>query len=178
MNISDDAPKGNYAEMKKNGVMPEVSASASFRSGAMNFNTWILFLQYGCSFGVELTMNNASALYFKEVFELTTEQSAAIASIFGWMNLFARGMGGFTSDKFNAKMGMRGRLIWQTFCLLVEGGMVFAFANTDNLGLAIFILVVFSSFVQGIYLRYRSLREPGRHRSRGNRTHPYWLFGV
>lgn len=146
--ISDDAPKGNYAEMKKNGVMPEVSASASFRSGAMNFNTWILFLQYGCSFGVELTMNNASALYFKEVFELTTEQSAAIASIFGWMNLFARGMGGFTSDKFNAKMGMRGRLIWQTFCLLVEGGMVFAFANTDNLGLAIFILVVFSSFVQ------------------------------
>ena len=107
-----------------------------------------MYCQYGCSFGVELTMNNASALYFKEVFELTTEQSAAIASIFGWMNLFARGMGGFTSDKFNAKMGMRGRLIWQTFCLLVEGGMVFAFANTDNLGLAIFILVVFSSFVQ------------------------------
>lgn len=56
MRISDDAPKGNYAEMKKNGTMPEISAAASFRSGAMNINTWILFLQYACCFGVELTM--------------------------------------------------------------------------------------------------------------------------
>merc|ERR1712203_1292794 len=36
--ISDDAPKGNYNEMKKNGTMAQVSASASFRSGAMNVN--------------------------------------------------------------------------------------------------------------------------------------------
>ena len=90
MNISDDAPKGNYKEMKRNGTMPEISAAASFRSGAMNINTWILFLQYGCCFGVELTMNNAAASYFKSRFELTTESAAAIASIFGWMNLFAR----------------------------------------------------------------------------------------
>jgi NNP family nitrate/nitrite transporter-like MFS transporter len=31
----------------------------------MNWNTWILFIQYACCFGVELTMNNAAALYFK-----------------------------------------------------------------------------------------------------------------
>ena len=113
MRISDDAPKGmsyflfiqiralirtcffslvsiyilpgNYAEMKRNGSMPEISAAASFRSGAMNFNTWILFIQYGCCFGVELTMNNAAASYFKTRFDLTTEAAAAIASIFGWM---------------------------------------------------------------------------------------------
>jgi len=146
--ISDDCPKGNYKEMKANGIMQEVSASASFRDGALNFNTWLLFIQYGCCFGVELTMNNASASYFKKEFELTTESAAAIASIFGWMNLFARGLGGFTSDKFNAKMGMRGRLIWQTLCLIIEGIMVLIFAQTKSLGLAIFILVIFSSFVQ------------------------------
>ena len=128
--------------------MPEVSASSSFRDGALNFNTWLLFIQYGCCFGVELTMNNASATYFKETFDLTTESAAAIASIFGWMNLFARGLGGFTSDIFNSKMGMRGRLIWQTVCLLIEGVMVLIFANTKSLGLSIFILVIFSSFVQ------------------------------
>merc|ERR1719253_1199872 len=111
--ISDDAPKGNYSEMKKAGTMPEISAAASFRSGAANINTWILFLQYACCFGVELTMNNAAASYFKAKFELTTESAAAIASIFGWMNLFARGIGGFVSDKLNSKMGMRGRLWWQ-----------------------------------------------------------------
>ena len=148
LKISDDAPKGNYKEMKKNGTMPEVSAAASFRSGAMNFNTWLLFVQYACCFGVELTMNNAAASYFKSTFELTTESAAAIASIFGWMNLFARGVGGFVSDKANARMGMRGRLWWQTICLIIEGIMVLVFANTTSLGLAIFIMVIFSSFVQ------------------------------
>jgi NNP family nitrate/nitrite transporter-like MFS transporter len=148
MRISDDCPKGNYKDMKEKGIMPEVSASASFRDAALNLNTWLLFIQYGCCFGVELTMNNASATYFKETFELTTESAAAIASLFGWMNLFARGLGGFTSDIFNSRMGMRGRLIWQTTCLLIEGIMVLVFAQTSTLGLAIFILVIFSSFVQ------------------------------
>merc|ERR1712045_45423 len=148
LKIADDCPKGNYKELKENGAMAEVSATASFRDGAMNFNTWLLFIQYACCFGVELTMNNASALYFKEEFALTTESAAAIASIFGWMNLFARGLGGFASDKLNSKMGMKGRLIVQIVTLLVEGVMVLIFANTKNLGLAIFILVIFSSFVQ------------------------------
>ena len=93
-------------------------------------------------------MNNAAASYFKSTFELTTESAAAIASIFGWMNLFARGVGGFVSDKANSKMGMRGRLWWQTICLVIEGIMVLVFANTKSLGLAIFIMVIFSSFVQ------------------------------
>ncbi|KAL7477369.1 hypothetical protein ACHAW6_003340 [Cyclotella cf. meneghiniana] len=146
--LSDDCPKGNYAEMKKNGTMAEVSASASFRSGAMNLNTWYLFIQYACCFGVELTMNNAAASYFKATFELSTESAAAIASLFGWMNLFARGLGGFLSDKANYGYGMRGRLAFQTLCLVAEGVMVFIFANTKSLGLAIFIMVIFSTFVQ------------------------------
>mmetsp|Transcript_32089 Transcript_32089/g.76682 ORF Transcript_32089/g.76682 Transcript_32089/m.76682 type:complete len:492 (+) Transcript_32089:163-1638(+) len=148
MRISDDAPKGNYAEMKKNGNMAEVSAAASFRSGATNLNTWILFIQYACCFGVELTMNNAAASYFKSKFELSTESAAAIASIFGWMNLFARGIGGFMSDKLNSKMGMRGRLLWQGLLLILEGIMVFIFSNSNSLGVAIFVMVIFSVFVQ------------------------------
>ena len=103
--ISDDCPKGNYAEMKKNGTMQEVSAASSFREGALNINTWLLFIQYACCFGVELTMNNAAALYFVDRFGQSTEAAAAIASIFGWMNLFARGMGGYSSDKANAYSG-------------------------------------------------------------------------
>merc|ERR1719183_2739724 len=133
--ISDDAPKGNYKDLKKNGLMPEVSAAASFRTGALNLNTWVLFLQYGCCFGVELTMNNAAALYFKDRF--------------GWMNLFARGLGGYLSDKCNAKYGMRGRLWIHTLLLLFEGVMVLIFANTAKLGVAIFVMVLFSVFVQG-----------------------------
>ncbi len=146
--ISDDAPKGNYSELKKHGQMAEVSAGASFRQGAFNLNTWFLFIQYACCFGVELTMNNAAALYFKDKFELTTETAAAIASIFGFMNLFARGLGGFLSDVGNKYMGMRGRLWAQTICLLAEGVLVLVFAQTNSLGAAITVMVFFSLFVQ------------------------------
>jgi NNP family nitrate/nitrite transporter-like MFS transporter len=146
--ISDDAPKGNYVDMKKHGTMPEVSAAASFRSGALNLNTWVLFVQYACCFGVELTMNNAAALYFKDEFGQSTESAAAIASIFGWMNLFARGLGGFTSDKANAKMGMRGRLWVQTIFLALEGALVLVFAQTGSLVGAIVVMIFFSLNVQ------------------------------
>ena len=146
--FADDAPKGNYKEMKKWGTMAEVSAQASFRSGSTNINSWLLFIQYACCFGVELTMNNAAASYFKSTFELSTESAAAIASLFGWMNLFARGLGGFFSDKANAKYGMRGRLYTQAIFLLGEGTMVLIFAHTKKLGISIFVLVIFSSFVQ------------------------------
>jgi len=146
--FSEDSPKGNYGAMKKAGLMAEVSAAGSFRSGALNFNTWLLFIQYATCFGVELTMNNAAAIYFKEEFDQTTESAAAIASLFGWMNLFARGLGGYSSDKLNTRMGMRGRLAVHTFALLAEGAMVIVFANSTSLAGSIVILVVFSTFVQ------------------------------
>lgn len=146
--VSDDSPKGNYSELKKQGQMADISAAASFRQGALNFNTWILFIQYACCFGVELTMNNAAALYFKDQFGQTTETAAAIASIFGFMNLFARGLGGFFSDIGNKYMGMKGRILAQTFCLVMEGALVLVFAQTQSLGAAIAVMVFFSLFVQ------------------------------
>jgi NNP family nitrate/nitrite transporter-like MFS transporter len=146
--IAEDAPKGNYTEMKKYGNMPEISATASFRQGAINFNSWLLFIQYAACFGVELTMNNAAALYFTDEFGQSTESAAAIASLFGWMNLFARGTGGYLSDKLNAKMGMRGRLWVQALLLIGEGVMVLIFAEMKSLAGAIVVMVIFSLFVQ------------------------------
>jgi NNP family nitrate/nitrite transporter-like MFS transporter len=102
---TDDSPSGNYSKMKKQKTMGNVNVRKSFQKGANNANTWLLFVQYACCFGVEITMNNASALYFRDEFGLRTESAAAIASIFGWMNLFARGLGGYASDKCNARYG-------------------------------------------------------------------------
>ena len=93
-------------------------------------------------------MNNAAALYFKDEFAQSTESAAAIASIFGWMNLFARGLGGYASDKCSAWAGMRGRIAIHTLLLLAEGVLVLVFANTGSLGLAILVMVFFSLFVQ------------------------------
>ena len=145
---ADDSPKGNYSKRNREGYMSSVSARKAIVSGLKNFNTWILFIQYGCCFGVEITMVNAAALYFKEKFGLSTESAAATASIFGWMNLFARGAGGFLSDIANAKWGMRGRLWVQVISLVVEGVFAVAFAAAHTLAGAIVVMIVFSCFVQ------------------------------
>jgi NNP family nitrate/nitrite transporter-like MFS transporter len=146
--ISDDAPKGNYNELKAHGTFSKVTTVSSFRQGASNRNTWLLSIQYACCFGVELTMNNAASLYFIDEFGQSTEAAAAIASIFGWLNLFARGLGGSASDFGFSKWGMRGRLWMQTIFLIAEGFLVLVFANTSSLGGSIATLVCFSLFVQ------------------------------
>jgi len=146
---SEDCPEGNYKDLIKKGRMVATSASASFRQGAINFNTWLLYIQYGCCFGVELTMNNAAASYFVDRFDLSISNAAAIASIFGFMNIFARGLGGWLSDKANDKIGMKGRIWVQLLLLLAEGICILIFAVMDTLWAAILLLTVFSIFVQG-----------------------------
>ena len=142
--ITDDLPKGNYSELKKHGTIVEVSATKSFRRGAANFNSWILALQYACSFGVEITMHNAAALYFKEEFALSTEDAAAVASIFGFFNIFARGLGGYLSDVCNRYAGMRGRIYLQCFVLTATGALVLVFQTIHELWLSIFVMVFYS----------------------------------
>jgi MFS transporter, NNP family, nitrate/nitrite transporter len=84
----------------------------------------------------------------QDVFGQSTESAGAIASIFGWMNLFARGLGGVFSDALNESWGMRGRLVAQAICLLGEGCAVLIFAHTHTLAGAVCVLVLFSLFVQ------------------------------
>lgn len=145
--ISDDAPMGNYAEMKKRGTMDRIVFTTSLRSG-MTRNTWILFIQYACCFGVELVMNNASVLYYNDKFGLETEDAAKIGFLYGAMNIFARALGGLFSDRLNIKTGMRGRLWLQTILLLCEGTMIIVFAFAQTLGGAIATMCIFSIFTQ------------------------------
>ena len=126
--ISDDAPMGNYREMKKKGTMDRVFFTTSLRSGVTR-NTWILFIQYASCFGVELVMNNASVLYFHAEFGLETSQAATLGFMYGFMNIFARGLGGLFSDRLNVNKGMRGRLWLQSILLLCEGVLIVVFAN-------------------------------------------------
>lgn len=67
--------------------------------GYLNFNSWVMFAQYAACFGVELTVNNTAATYFKDFFGLSTAKAALVASLFGLMNLFARSLGGLWSGE-------------------------------------------------------------------------------
>lgn len=127
--------------------MDRIVFTTSLRSG-MTRNTWVLFIQYACCFGVELVMNNASVLYYNYKFGLETEDAAKIGFLYGAMNIFARALGGLCSDRLNIKTGMRGRLWLQTILLLCEGTMIIVFAFAQTLGGAIATMCIFSIFTQ------------------------------
>lgn len=143
--ISNDAPQGNYQKMKKRGSMD--IKQASFRTPTSTRNAVLLGILYACSFGVEISMNNAASLYFQDKFGQSTESAAALASIFGATNLFARACGGFQSDRMNRRLGMRGRLLLPTITLFLQGASIIAFAYADTLASAIPAMIIFSVFV-------------------------------
>jgi NNP family nitrate/nitrite transporter-like MFS transporter len=143
---SVDCPKGNYTHLKKEGSMIHVSASASFGQGATEFNTWLLFINYGCCSGVELTVYNAAVGYFVSRYDLTLESASVIASICGFMSVFARAMGGVMSDKAMGKFNMRGRIMVQAMLLILEGVFIFIFANMQQLWASILMFTIFSIF--------------------------------
>ena len=159
---ADDTPRG-----KKHGSGPlQVTHESPFRliiKSVSNPNTLILAIQYACCFGVELQVNSILGLYFYEEFTkgdcdplidenecrlLTQSTAGLMASLFGLMNLFARALGGFVSDKMNQKFQMKGRIGVQMGCLLLQGFFLFIFSRINSLLPAGTVLLCFSLFVQ------------------------------
>jgi len=122
-----DLPDGNFKELEISGAKQKSDSSVVAKVGASNINAWILTIVYAMSFGVELTVTNVASQYFHDYHGTTPAMSGVIAATFGLMNLFARSLGGLTSDAANKRFGMRGRIwalwIFQTiegiFCVLI-----------------------------------------------------------
>mmetsp|Transcript_2564 Transcript_2564/g.8605 ORF Transcript_2564/g.8605 Transcript_2564/m.8605 type:complete len:499 (+) Transcript_2564:194-1690(+) len=148
--FSDDSPRGDLNELYAEGVLRRKTAKDSMKVGFSNVNSWLLGVQYACCFGVELHVNNTAATYFalRNTFGVGPIDAGLIASLFGWMNLFARSAGGFFSDYGNKVAGMRGRMWAHTICLFTEGLCLVVFSRFATLTGAIPSLVVFSFFVQ------------------------------
>ncbi len=63
----------------------------------------ILDLAYFVTFGSELAVVSMLPLFFKRTFDLSLAQAGMIAASFAFMNLFARPMGGFLSDRLGSR---------------------------------------------------------------------------
>jgi len=125
--------------------------SGDFRSMARALvDHRVVFLAgvYGCCFGVELTVNNVAALYFVDNFDLSIGAAGGAAACFGLMNLFARTLGGWASDRAGARGGVKRRLGLLAGLLVLEGIALLCFSRMGGLGPAIALLLVFSVFVQ------------------------------
>jgi NNP family nitrate/nitrite transporter-like MFS transporter len=111
----------------------------------------IMIAQYGACFGTELAMNNQLATHFRVYFQMPAGEASALAGCFGLMNLFARSLGGITSDAMFARFGFRGRLWAHFLSLFFEGIFLFIFGCVSNEYQwyhALAALVCFSLFVQ------------------------------
>jgi MFS transporter, NNP family, nitrate/nitrite transporter len=146
--ISDDSPKGNYSELYQHGTKQPAPCGKAFRTAAFDKNSWLLFIQYAGSFGVKLAMTAAATSYFEETYGLSSRSATSIASLFIWLNLFARALGGVFSDWTALYWSFRGRLWAQTLLLALEGMFVFVFAHTKSLYGSILTMIFFSLFVQ------------------------------
>lgn len=168
--FGDDCPYGNYSEMRKraaqnaaadaaneeeilkSGGEPTKIAGRSLAKAAGNWKTWVLFGLYAWSFGIELVVNGNIALYFSEAYSLSQRDGGIAGSCFGLLNIFARSFGGYCSDWFNSRWGVRGRL-WLLFIVTLLMGMcmvIFTSVTKDNGG---FGAAMACYFIWGLWLQ-------------------------
>ena len=147
---TQDAPDGNYKELCRQGEIEPAEGKGleSFILAIKDYRVWALFFIYAACFGVELTINNVAALYYHDRFHLDVKTAGLIAGLFGLMNIFARTVGGFFSDFFAKKMGLKGRVVFLFVVLLGEGFMLMLFSQMSVLIVAVGTMIVFSLFVQ------------------------------
>ena len=147
--FTQDAPDGNYDELRAKGEMPtREHHKGAFWEAVKDRRVVALFFIYAACFGVELTINGTAALYFFDRFGLNVATAGLVASLFGLMNIFARSLGGIFSDKLNQQRGLKGRVQFLFVCLFLEGIALMFFSQLGALAFAIPILIVFSLFVQ------------------------------
>ncbi|GMF23029.1 unnamed protein product [Phytophthora lilii] len=169
----DSCPTGDFQELMNKKQQAELGSTVSaqsppkrprllesFKIVLSDRNVLIMIAHYAACFGTELQLNNMGALYFYKEFTkkgctdsmfcslLSKTSAATVASSFGLMNLFARAVGGLTSDAVNRRLGMRGRQYVQFLLLCILGAFVMALSRSHSLGLCISLYVLVAIVAQ------------------------------
>ena len=139
-----DTPEGNYSEIgrtRKTHAKTDWSILADWR-------IWALTVAYAMCFGMEITFDNVASLHFVDSFKLSQSAAGFWAGIFGFMNLFARALGGVFSDKVGLRFGLRGKGLLLAGVLLLEGAGLLLFAQAGTLAFAIISMLSFALFLK------------------------------
>ena len=127
--LTQDTPAGNVIALRRRGLLPTRAKGGSFLDAAADYRVWLLFVIYGCCFGVELCVDNIAEPYFGKSVRLPVHVAEWAALSFGGLNLFARAAGGFGSDAVNRGGGLNARVRWLFAIVLLEGLAMMAFAH-------------------------------------------------
>jgi NNP family nitrate/nitrite transporter-like MFS transporter len=139
-----DTPAGNYDEIDR-----EVKAKAKTDYSVLkDWRIWALALAYAVCFGMEITFDNIAALHFVQEFNLSQSSAGFWAGVFGFMNIFARALGGIFADRVGKKYGMRGKGLLLASVLLLEGAGLILFAQAGSFTMAIISMISFALFLK------------------------------
>ena len=141
--LTVDTPDGDFRS-----VRGSARASGAFAEACRDPRVWALALLYGCSFGIELTIDNFAALYYTDTFHLSLKAAGVVAGTFGMMNLFSRALGGIVSDRWNRRWGLRGRVLLLGCTIGAEGLAMMLFAQARWLPVAIVTMMLMGLFVK------------------------------
>ncbi len=139
-----DTPEGNYDEINR---MKKPSSKTDW-SILSDWRVWSLAMAYAMCFGMEITFDGVAALHFTDTFTLSQGSAGFWAGTFGFMNIFARALGGISADKVGKKYGMKGKGILLAAMLLLEGCGIILFAHAGSLSMAIISMVTFALFLK------------------------------
>ncbi|WP_298493707.1 MFS transporter [uncultured Algibacter sp.] len=147
--FTQDTPQGNFKELKASGIKIEKKKDqVGFATVLKDYRTWILFLVYAACFGIELTVYGTMDDYLQNTFQIERATAGNIVLSFALMNIFARTLGGFFGDKFGKLKGLRGRVLFLSGILTVQGVMLMTFSTTTSIAVGILFLILFSLSVQ------------------------------
>ena len=147
--FTQDTPEGNFKDLKESGiVIDKKKDKVGFLAVLNDYRIWILFLVYAASFGIELTVYGTMDDYLQNTFQLERITAGNIVLSFALMNIFARTLGGFFGDKFGKLKGLRGRVLFLSFILTVQGIMLVTFSFTTSIVIGFIFLILFSLSVQ------------------------------
>lgn len=134
-----DTPAGDFSE-----IPAQVkSTENTFLLALKDYRTWILTISYAACFGVEITVDNFAPIFFTDTFGASLAVAGMAAGIFGWINLFARPLGGVVADRVGKKYGFNGKSLLLSVLLILEGAGIIWFATAGNLTMAIAMMFFF-----------------------------------
>ncbi len=135
-----DSPQGDFKNIMDSNVK---NTKNTFLLAAKDYRTWILTIAYAACFGVEITVDNFAPIFFTDSFGATMAIAGLVAGIFGWINIFARPLGGIVADKIGKTWGFDGKTLLLSILLLIEGIGLIWFAKSGNIGMSIFMMFIF-----------------------------------
>lgn len=118
----------------------------TFLAAARDYRVWLLFITYGTCFGVELTIHNLAAIYYVDQFGLSVTTAGLYVGCFGLLALFARALGGVTSDRLARSRGLDGRVTLLFGLILAEGLGLLAFTQMISPTQALIAMLIFGLF--------------------------------